>query len=68
MKTQSVIGWHTMAPNISISNLEYIYTFLYNGTMGIVERCIKNDFRESPAEIAALESKFFTGSLEKYFG
>jgi hypothetical protein len=63
----AISDWHTMAPNLELSYLEYIFAYIYNGCLGIVELWIKNDFRESPVEMAALVNKFFTGSLEKYF-
>ncbi len=62
----AISDWHTMAPNIDRSYLEYIFAYIYNGCLGIVELWIKNGFRENPVEMAALVTKFFTGSLEKY--
>ncbi len=62
----AISDWHTMAPTIERSYLEYIYAYVYNGCLGIVELWIKNGFIESPVEMAALVTKFFTGSLEKY--
>jgi hypothetical protein len=54
--------------HILANHILNIYTFFYNGCMGIIKHRIKNDFRESPTEIAAIGSKSFRSSSEKYYG
>jgi AcrR family transcriptional regulator len=63
----AVNDWQKKAPNVDRSYIDYIFAYVYNGCLGIVELWIKNNYRESPAEMAALIEKFFTDSLDKYF-
>jgi hypothetical protein len=62
----AITDWQKKTTNVDQSYLEYTYAYIYNGCLGIVELWIKNDFRESPAEMAELVNTFFTDSLVKY--
>ena len=63
----AIADWQKKFPEVDRSYLEYVYAYVYNGCLGIVELWIKNDYRESPAEMAELVNKFFTDSLVRYF-
>jgi AcrR family transcriptional regulator len=63
----AINDWHKKVPDVDRSYLEYIFAYVYNGCLGIVELWIKNDYQESPAEMATLVSKFFTENLAVYF-
>ncbi len=45
--------WQTLPDTYHPAILEKIYTFIVNGTMGIIQDWIQNDLDESPEEIAA---------------
>ncbi|WP_420640690.1 TetR/AcrR family transcriptional regulator [Candidatus Leptofilum sp.] len=52
--------WQPLAEPYSPDALKKIYSFVSNGTVGIMQEWIRNDFRESPEEIAA----FTAGIIE----
>jgi AcrR family transcriptional regulator len=63
----TIDDWHRSAPHISKVNLEYIYDGIAIGNLGVIELWIKNDFTNSPEELAAIMSKLNSYGLGEFF-
>jgi AcrR family transcriptional regulator len=51
-------GWRASIKSATDSELEWLYTFTINGSIGIIQKWIQDGMRESTAEISELVEKF----------
>ncbi len=63
---QSVIEWEKLLKKASKSDLENIYNFIVDGTIGIVESWIKNNCQEDPATVSIFINKICMSGLSSF--
>lgn len=63
---QHVMDW-TMKKNIDAETAEYIYLFVVNGSIGIVQSWLKNGMNKSTEEMSEMVLKLTGQSLADYF-
>lgn len=63
---QSIEEWDKLLKKASRNDLEKIYSFIVDGTIGIVEEWIKNDCKEEPNNVAIFINKICMSGLSSF--
>lgn len=63
---QSIIEWQKLLKKASRDDLEKIYNFIVDGTIGIVEAWIKNDCQDEPSSVAIFINKICMSGLSSF--
>ena len=61
---KSLDDWQIKYPQITQNNLELLFSFIANGSMGIVQDWIKKDCKDKPESIAAFIEKLCNKSVD----
>ncbi len=62
----SITEWHKLLKKASKEDLEKIYSFIVDGTIGIVEEWIKNDCKDEPNTISIFINKICMSGLSSF--
>ncbi len=52
-KELTIVEWRKVMPNIDENRLQYIYTFISNGSVALIQQWVQKDHGEAPNELAA---------------
>lgn len=63
---QSVAEWEKLLKKASKSDLENIYNFIVDGTIGIVESWIRNNCQEDPSTVSIFINKICMSGLSSF--
>ena len=63
---QSIIEWEKLLKKATRSDLEKIYNFIVDGTIGIVEAWIKSNCQEEPNNVAIFINKICMSGLSSF--
>ncbi len=63
---QSITEWEKLLKKASHSDLENIYNFIVDGTIGIIESWIKSNCQEEPSNIAIFINKICMSGLSSF--
>lgn len=63
---QSIAEWQKLLKKASRTDLEKIYSFIVDGTIGIVEEWIKNNCKEEPNNVAIFINKICMSGLSSF--
>ncbi len=63
---QSITEWKKLLKKASHNDLEKIYSFIVDGTIGIIEEWIKSDCQDTPANIALFINKICMSGLSSF--
>jgi len=63
---QSIAEWNKLLKKASREDLEKIYNFIVDGTIGIIEDWIKKDCQEDPANVAIFINKICMSGLSSF--
>lgn len=63
---QSIDEWQHLLKKATRSDLEKIYNFIVDGTIGIVEEWIKNDCEEEPTNVSLFINKICMSGLSSF--
>lgn len=63
---QSISEWNKLLKKATTSDLEKIYNFIVDGTIGIVEAWIKSGCQENPSNIAIFINKICMSGLSSF--
>ncbi len=63
---QSIVEWEKLLKKASRGDLEKIYNFIVDGTIGIVESWIRNDCQEEPSTVAIFINKICMSGLSSF--
>lgn len=61
-----LMEWENKFKNATSQELEYIFIYTANGSIGIVQEWIKNNFKEKPEEIALFIEKITNQDYKKF--
>lgn len=61
-----VSEWRSYTKEIDENQLEYIYSYMVDGSVGILQRWIKNGFAEKPGDLAAFVVKLNEKGLQAF--
>lgn len=64
--TQSLAEWQKLLRKATKEDLEKIYSFIVDGTIGIVNEWIKNDCQEEPNNVAIFINKICMSGLSSF--
>lgn len=64
--TQSLAEWQKLLRKATKEDLEKIYSFIVDGTIGIVNEWIKNDCQEKPNNVAIFINKICMSGLSSF--
>lgn len=63
---QSIAEWQKLLRKATKEDLEKIYSFIVDGTIGIVNEWIKNDCKEEPSNVAIFINKICMSGLSSF--
>ena len=63
---ESIDEWQKLLKKASAEDLEKIYSFIVNGSVGIIRNWIKNNCQEDPANIAIFINKICMSGLSSF--
>ncbi len=66
-KDRMLREWRHLAPSLDESTLNYLHTFASYANIGLLERWVASDFHETPAQLAAMVSKFPSRGFSPFF-
>ena len=64
--SQSMIEWQKLLKKASQEDLDNIYQFIVDGTIGIIEKWISNDCKEDPSYISIFVNKICMSGLSSF--
>ena len=66
VKDQSIEEWHKLLKKASIEDLNNIYNFIVDGTIGIIENWIKTGCKQSPENLGIFINKICMSGLSSF--